>query len=228
MSSVAAGSITKNATDEPFAPSQFSPWCHSRGKRTLDFLMAGALLALALPALLMVAALVRITSSGPTLFRQKRAGRAGIEFELLKFRTMRHDTTGSRITQAGDSRITGVGKWMRARKLDELPQLWNVLRGDMTMVGPRPDLMEFWRRVDAQQRQALQLLPGITGPATIAFRHEEEYLKNIPVEQLPEFYCENLLPRKIRLELEYASSASLLTDIRIMALTALALFIGVD
>lgn len=227
MSITAMGSIQRIEVAEPAIIVQFSTWCHSRGKRALDLFIASVLVVLLLPISAVVALLVRLSSRGPVLFRQLRAG-YGTEFELLKFRTMLCGATGPGITQADDVRITSVGRWLRAWKLDELPQLWNVVRGDMSLVGPRPDLTEYWWRVSADRRRALGLMPGITGPATLKFQREEEYLKNIPPQQLTDFYCEHLLPRKIDLELQYATRAGLRTDIKIIAHTALALILRVD
>ena len=226
MNSTAAASIANSNGSRPAKLEPFSPWCHSQAKRALDLFIAGTLFIFTLPVLALLAVMVRFSSPGPVLFRQYRVGRDGKEFELLKFRTMFHDAAGPRITQANDSRITLTGRWLRACKLDELPQLWNVLRGDMSLVGPRPDLIEYWRHVTADQQRALALLPGITGPATLEFRHEEQYLAQVSPEQLTDFYCKNLLPRKIDLELQYAEHASLHTDLKTIARTAFALISG--
>lgn len=223
---MAAASIPDSNLSRSPAIGQFSPWCHSRAKRALDLFIAGVLFIFTLPLLALIAGLVELSSPGPVLFRQRRVGRNGKEFELLKFRTMFHGMSGPSITQAGDSRITRIGRWLRACKLDELPQLWNVLRGDMSLVGPRPDLIEYWRHVDADHRRALALRPGITGAATLEFRREEQYLAQVSPHELVEFYCENLLPQKIDLELHYAEHASLLTDLKTIARTAFALITG--
>ena len=147
----------------------------------MDLTLATAMLLMLSPLLLAAALAVRLASGKPVIFRQSRVGRNGREFQLLKFRTMavQHSGTGPGITSPGDPRITGIGKWLRRSKLDELPQLVNVLRGEMTLVGPRPDLKEFWRQTSADASQALQLTPGLTGPASIAFRNEEDLLAHV-------------------------------------------------
>jgi len=226
MSSTETPSITRIAANPSCARAEFSPWCHSNGKRALDIFIAAILLAMMLPLLPIIAMLIWLSSPGPVVFRQKRAGRKGKVFELLKFRTMIHGATGPGITQAGDARITRVGRWLRACKLDELPQLWNVVCGEMSLIGPRPDLAEYWRCLSADRLRALELLPGITGQATLEFRHEDEYMKHIPRQDLTRFYCEDILPRKIDLELEYARDAHLIGDLRTLARTAFTLITG--
>jgi lipopolysaccharide/colanic/teichoic acid biosynthesis glycosyltransferase len=223
MSSTEIPSITTTVASPPCARAEFSQWCHSNGKRALDIFVSATLLAMTLPLLAVIAMLVWLSSPGPVVFRQRRAGLKGKEFELLKFRTMIHGATGPGITQAGDTRITRVGRWLRSCKLDELPQLWNVLCGEMSLVGPRPDLMEYWSCLSADQLRALELMPGITGEATLKFPHEDEYLKHIPRQDLTRFYCEDVLPRKIDLELEYARDAHLGTDLKTLARTTFAL-----
>jgi lipopolysaccharide/colanic/teichoic acid biosynthesis glycosyltransferase len=115
-----------------------------------------------------------------------------------------------------------VGRFLRHWKLDELPQLLNVLRGDMSLVGPRPDLPEFWRQLTGEQRRVLQLKPGVTGWATLHFRHEEELLARVPKEQIVNYYLQSVLPQKIALDLEYAQRATFFSDIGILWRTLLA------
>jgi lipopolysaccharide/colanic/teichoic acid biosynthesis glycosyltransferase len=180
-------------------------------------------LLLASPILVLVAAFVKLTSWGPVLFRQKRLGREGAEFELLKFRTMIRDrpVPGPGLTRQGDARVTRVGRVMRACKLDELPQLWNVLRGEMSLVGPRPELAEYIARLRPDQLCAFDLLPGITSPASLKFRREEQLLAKIPPEQLSRFYCQELLPRKVQLDIDYGRTAGPIEDLKLIARTAL-------
>src|SRR5262249_27127164 len=143
-------------------------------RRLLDVTVAGALLLLLSPLLAIVALLVRATSPGPALFRQTRTGRDGRPFVLLKFRTMHAAAAwaGPPITAGADPRITPLGAWLRRTKLDELPQLWNVLWGDMSLVGPRPELPHYvWRYTDAQ-RAVLLARPGLTDPASLAWADE--------------------------------------------------------
>ncbi len=203
---------------------RISNWCGARGKRAFDLLCTvPALVALA-PAMLVIGAAVKLTSGSPVLFRQKRFGRNEREFECIKFRTMR-PSTGAGVTQAGDTRVTRVGRILRKWKLDELPQLINVVRGDMSLVGPRPDLPVFIVELDPSRRKGLALLtPGITGRATLKFRHEEELLANVPPQELHSFYVREVLPRKSDLDLEYASRASLWGDLMILLRTVAAIF----
>lgn len=197
----------------PRARALQSCWCTSRGKRWMDIIVASLGLVLLSPLLSLIALAVRISSGNPVIFRQWRTGRNGREFQLLKFRTMAvRCSEGPRLTQAGDSRVTPIGKWLRKLKLDELPQLVNVLRGEMSVVGPRPDLEDFWKQTAAPIREVLSLIPGLTGAASLAFRDEERLLARLPSEQVSKFYIEELLPMKAQLDLEYAAQATFLTD----------------
>lgn len=164
--------------------------------------------------MMLAALLVRLGSRGPVFFRQKRMGRNGCEFTLFKFRSMRpEDGSGSSITVSGDSRITPVGAVLRRYKLDELPQFWNVLRGDMSLVGPRPKL---------PHHEALHMAcrPGITGVATLAFRREEEFLSGIPEDELEGFYELFVKPAKATLDCDYMASATLVSDLVVLWRTA--------
>lgn len=204
--------------------SAISDWCSAPGKRALDLLCTiPAFVALA-PVMLVIGAAVKLTSGSPILFRQKRFGRHEREFECMKFRTMT-PSAGLGITQAGDARVTRLGRILRKWKLDELPQLINVLLGDMSLVGPRPDLPEFIVELDRSRRMRLALLtPGITGSATLQFRHEEELLAEVPPEELRSFYVHEVLPRKSDLDLDYASRASFFGDMVILLRTVAAIF----
>ena len=196
------------------ARTRVSPWCHSIGKRLFDFLCAVLVLTLLSPFLLLMGILIRLTSPGPALFRQARVGKDGRQFTLFKFRTMAHKPgqAGPGITRQGDVRITRVGRVMRKWKLDEWPQFINVALGDMTLVGPRPDLAEYWAALSAEQRRVLCLRPGITGCATLKFRNEEELLGKVPREQLTSYYLSSCLPKKIHLDWEYAREATFRSD----------------
>jgi lipopolysaccharide/colanic/teichoic acid biosynthesis glycosyltransferase len=201
-----------------------SAWCGSKSKRVLDIILATFALTVTAPVVLMVAIAIRATSRGPVLFRQWRSGLNGHPFQLLKFRTMHTmqmmaAESGPGVTRAGDARITTLGRWLREWKLDELPQLINVLRGEMSIVGPRPDLEEFWRQVPEVERQVLAVKPGITGAATLAFSNEQELLAEIPDSDLVVFYVRDLLPHKARLDCEYAAQANFLSDCRVLLKT---------
>ena len=126
---------------------------------------------------------------------------------------------GPGLTRDGDARVTRIGRWLRKRKLDELPQLFNVLKGEMSLVGPRPDLEEFWSKASLQDRQILELTPGVTGAASLAFCDEERLLAQVSVEQLTSFYLHEVLPQKARLDSEYAARATFRSDCGILLRT---------
>src|SRR5262249_45624673 len=138
-----------------------------------------------------------------------------------KFRTMLHTDINSRpgVTQKDDCRIILIGRWLRGTKLDELPQLINVLRGEMSLVGPRPDLPCFWNKATPDDRRVLVLTPGLTGAASLIFRNKEELLSQVPAAELVDFYIRAVLSRKAKLDLEYAAEASLWSDCRILVET---------
>jgi lipopolysaccharide/colanic/teichoic acid biosynthesis glycosyltransferase len=189
----------------------------------MDIVASTLGLLLLLPVIFVITLAIAINSGRPVLFRQQRVGRNGRNFHLLKFRTMTTETTqnGVGLTRDGDSRVTGIGRWLRRRKLDELPQLFNVLQGEMTMVGPRPDLEEFWSRASNEDRRVLELKPGITGAASLAFCDEERLLAQVSPQQLTSFYLEQVLPQKARIDSEYAMRATFRSDCAILLKTVL-------
>jgi lipopolysaccharide/colanic/teichoic acid biosynthesis glycosyltransferase len=205
---------------------RISDWNYSPGKRLIDLGFAGLALVATFPLALALAALVKCTSRGPVLFRQTRVGKDGHIFQLMKFRTMTQSDkpSGPRVTRKGDPRITRVGRFLRQFKLDELPQLIHVVSGEMSLVGPRPDVPEFWAAADITLREALRVKPGLTGWATLHFRNEEERLAGIPEGEIAEIYINQILPEKAGLDLEYAQRATLSCDLKIMFQTALAVF----
>jgi lipopolysaccharide/colanic/teichoic acid biosynthesis glycosyltransferase len=191
-----------------------SRWALSAIRRALEIVVASLALIALLPVMLCAAIFVRLGSEGPVFFRQRRMGRNGREFILYKFRSMcPKKGSNSSITVSGDVRITPVGALLRRYKLDELPQFWNVLRGDMSLVGPRPKL---------PHHEALHMAcrPGITGVATLAFRKEEEFLSEIPEDQLETFYEMFVKPAKAQLDLEYMRTATLTSDLKVLWRTA--------
>lgn len=192
------------------------------GKRLFDLLLSAALLLLTAPLLLLIAAWVKLDSPGPALFLQQRVGRGGVPFTIHKFRTMRANAGGPGLTIGEDARITRAGRWLRRLKLDELPQLWDVLRGAMSLVGPRPDLPHYVAQYPAELRDiVLSVRPGITDPASLQFRHEAELLAAAADPERE--YRERILPAKLRLSADYVRQASLWTDLKLVARTALLL-----
>lgn len=181
---------------------------------------AAALFGLLLtwPLLLAVAAAIRIRMpDGGVLFRQRRVGQYGKLFTLVKFRTMTVNHGGSCVSVAGESRITPLGAWLRRYKIDELPELWNVLKGDMSFVGPRPDVPGYADRLQGEDRIILTLKPGITGPATLKYRNEEELLAAQPDPQ--RYNDEVIYPDKVRINVEYAKTRSFAGDLKIIMQT---------
>jgi lipopolysaccharide/colanic/teichoic acid biosynthesis glycosyltransferase len=184
------------------------------GKRWLDAAAAFFGLIALSPLILLVAVAVCLDSPGCPFFLQERVGRLGKVFRIIKFRSMRvaaQTSAGPLITATGDSRITRVGKWLRTTKVDELPQLWNVLFGDMSLVGPRPEVAKYTALYFPEQRQVFEFRPGITGPAAIAYANEEELLSRQPDPQA--YYVRVLLPAKLEIDLRYCRTASFATDL---------------
>ena len=172
------------------------------------------------PVLLIVAILIRVKMpGGPVMFIQQRIGRHGRVFSIYKFRTMTVDHSGSSISVKGESRITPLGVHLRRWKLDELPELWNVLRGDMSFVGPRPDVPGYADELKGDDHRMLELLPGITGPATLKYRNEEELLAS--VDDPIRYNDEVIFPDKVRLNLYYLDHYSFLKDLQMIACTLL-------
>ena len=192
-------------------------------KRAMDLALTLAALPLALPLMALLALWVRLDSPGPALYRQPRVGRGGRLFRIHKFRTMRvTDATGPLVTASHDARITRVGRWLRRTKLDELPQLIDVLNGDMSLVGPRPEVPRYMALyAEPVRRQILSLRPGITDRAAIEFRDEERLLAAAADPERA--YVEQVMPIKQRYYLDYVAQRSLGGDLRILWDTARAL-----
>lgn len=192
-------------------------------KRTFDLLASALGLIILSPIFALIALLIRLTSPGPVFYRARRVGQGGREFTLYKFRSMVADADrrGPGITAAGDSRVTPVGRVLRRTKLDELPQLWNVLRGDMSLVGPRPEDPRYVALYTPEQRRVLDVRPGITSLASIEYRNEEAVLHGPDWEQ---HYIHEVMPAKLAIDLRYVQRATLFTDLLIILRTLLALF----
>ncbi|MFN7923985.1 MAG: sugar transferase [Bryobacteraceae bacterium] len=186
----------------------------SVARNLLDRALAAAGLIATAPIGLLAAAAIVIDDPGPVFFRQKRVGRDGQPFELWKFRSMRRNNGGAQITAASDSRITRVGRLLRKFKLDELPQLWNVVRGDMSLIGPRPEVPRYVDERDPVWTRVLSVRPGITDLATLVFRNEEEILAK--AEDPERLYRERVLPDKLALNLEYIGKRNLFVDCKLL------------
>ncbi len=208
--------IAKEYRKSMFLPRYVSEWCTSRSKRYFDLVFSIVALVLFTPLMILIAWAIKLTSDGPALFRQERVGLHQQTFVILKFRTMKHACSladrGSKVTKQGDPRMTSVGALLRRFKFDELPQLINVMRGEMSFVGPRPKI---------PQHECLYMLsrPGITGAATGVFSDEERLLADVP-ENFVEHYVTSILnPEKCRLDAHYIETAKFTTDIRILLRT---------
>ena len=195
-------------------------------KRAFDLLFALVLLVLLSPLLLVFALAVALTSPGGAFFRQVRVGRGGRGFRLLKFRSMRpgSEAQGQLTIGGRDPRITPVGYFLRKTKLDELPQLWNVLVGDMSVVGPRPEVPKYVAMYSHEQRAVLSVRPGITGMASIDYIDENELLARAADPE--KAYIEEVMPAKLALDLRYVRERSFLLDLRIILATVGKVFGG--
>lgn len=192
-------------------------------KPFFDILVSVFSLIILSPLLILIAFLIKATSPGPILYRAERVGKDNELFELYKFRSMTVDAdkAGPKITAQRDARITHVGRWLRKFKLDELPQLINVFKGEMSLVGPRPEDPRYTAYYTPQQKQVLNVLPGITSAASVRYRHEQQMLTGPDWETT---YLQEILPEKLRIELEYLEKCTFISDLAIIWRTFLALF----
>ncbi|CEJ74667.1 sugar transferase [Paraclostridium sordellii] len=190
-------------------------------KRIFDIAVSSIGLIVLLPILIVIAILIKLDSKGPVFFKQKRVGKNKKIFEIYKFRTMVTDAEklGKQITVGADNRITKVGRFIRKYKLDEFPQLINVLKGEMSLVGPRPEVPKYVELYDIYQEQILLVQPGITDYASIKFKNESELLgcSNNPEKS----YVEDIMPQKINLNMKYIKNISLFEDIKLVLSTIL-------
>ncbi len=193
-------------------------------KRTFDLAGAAAGVLVLAPLFLVIALLVRAEDGGPAFFGQRRVGHRGRPFRMWKFRTMVRDaeSRGLPLTVERDPRVTRVGAWLRRLKLDELPQLFNVLVGDMTFVGPRPELARYVALYGAAERQVLELVPGITDEASIRYADEDALLAKAADPE--RFYVDQIIQEKIRINLAYAARATFWTDVGVILATLRHLF----
>ncbi|MGH3136695.1 MAG: sugar transferase [Gaiellaceae bacterium] len=194
-------------------------------KRLVDIAISGALLVLLAPIIVIVCAAIKAESRGGVLYRCRRIGLGGREFLMLKFRKMHDGASGPPLTLSSDARLTRVGRFLTRSKLDEIPQLWNVLRGQMSLVGPRPEDASFVELLEGEYRMILTVKPGITGLSQLAFARESEILDR---EDRIADYVTRLLPQKARLDAMYALNPSFRMDLRILAWTAVAVVLRRD
>lgn len=185
------------------------------------------------PVMLVVAILIMVKMGGPVLFKQQRVGKEGKRFTMFKFRTMKAEHGGSSVSVAGESRITPIGAKLRKYKMDELPELWNVLKGDMSFVGPRPDVPGYADRLQGDDREVLLLRPGITGPASLKYRNEEEMIAEYVAQaktqgdsrseqEIALWYNDNVIwPDKVRINCYYYRRYSFVKDIQMIFCTVL-------
>ena len=191
-------------------------------KRAMDLVVSGGALAVLWPVLLLIALAIKIDDPGPVFYRQVRVGRNGREFRIYKFRTMvvDADKKGLAITVGRDNRITRMGAFLRKTKLDELAQLINVFTGEMSFVGPRPEVPKYVNMYTPYQRQVLLVRPGITDYASIAYRNENDLLAG--AEDPEKMYIDVIMPDKIELNMKYLHEISPLADIRLILSTIIA------
>jgi len=193
-------------------------------KRCLDLILTILGLLVIWPVLFVVALLIKLRDAGPVFFRQERVGRGGRLFRIWKFRTMVVDAEkrGASLTVGQDPRITRMGHWLRKSKLDELPQLFNVLCGEMSLVGPRPEVPRYVAMYTPEQRQVLALTPGITDLASIKYRNESDLLAH--ADDAERVYIEEVMPEKIAINLEYAKHSHIGSDCAVILNTLSKLF----
>ena len=172
-------------------------------------------LVMAAPLIALTAIAIALTSRGPVIFRQKRMGRKGRPFTMYKLRTMLPESAGPQVTAGDDVRVTPVGKFLRKAKLDELPELWNILKGDMSLIGPRPEVPRYVDLGDPMWRLVLEARPGIADPMTLRLRNEEALLVEVEGDR-ERFYLETLLPFKLEGYLDYLQARSWRSDLKVL------------
>jgi len=190
-------------------------------KRGVDIALSGVLLIVSLPLLAVAALAIKLDTEGPVFFCQARVGRNSRRFQIWKLRSMRISGLGRGYTLSEDPRVTRSGRWLRRLKVDELPQLWNVFRGEMSMVGPRPVVPELALEYRQAYKQLLKVRPGLTDPATLKYCHEEQFLLLAPDPLL--YYKTILVPDKLRLSAAYLERANFFSDLGVLSGTAMAL-----
>jgi lipopolysaccharide/colanic/teichoic acid biosynthesis glycosyltransferase len=210
--------VTRREGAQAAAPSLSSPMDRV-AKRLVDVLVAGGLLIVLAPLIGLVAIAIRLESSGPAFYRCRRIGLAGAEFAMLKFRKMVDGATGPPLRASRDERFTRLGRFLAASRLDEIPQLWNVLKGQMTLVGPRPEDPRFVQLRPGAFEAIIRLKPGVTGLSQLAFANESDILD--PDDRMRD-YLRRILPQKLAIDHLYATSWSLWLDLKILGWTLVA------
>jgi lipopolysaccharide/colanic/teichoic acid biosynthesis glycosyltransferase len=193
------------------------PW----GLRVLDLTVVLIALPVLLPLGLITALAVFLDSPGPVIYRSQRIGKGGLVFEMLKFRTMTRDAEGPPLSAAGDERYTPLGRRLALSRLDELPQIWNVLKGDMRLVGPRPEVEGFVAAYAGEYERILSVPPGLTGPAQVEYAWEGEELAKAQAVDRARVYVESILPYKLAIDLDYVDGHGVLGDVALLARTVL-------
>jgi lipopolysaccharide/colanic/teichoic acid biosynthesis glycosyltransferase len=226
LSAADAGLSTSDVVQEPVAGAPAIAQRVSRAaKLTLDVTIAGVALLLLAPVLLVVILMIQLESPGTPFYRARRVGYKGRPLDVLKFRKMAHDAKGLPLTLAGDARLTRIGGFMARTRIDELPQLLNVVRGQMSLVGPRPEDPRFVALHAEDYEQILSVRPGITGWSQLAFADESRILDQAdPVGH----YVDSILPAKVRLDCKYAEHRGIKSDVATMAWTAIAMLSSVE
>lgn len=185
------------------------------GKRAFDLVISILLLLVGIPVWILIALAIKLESRGPVFYTSVRVGRDGQHFTLCKFRSMSQGMPGAAITSSGDPRVTRVGLFLRRTKLDEMPQLVNVLKGEMSLVGPRPEDPRYIALYNPEQRKVLSIRPGITSPAAVAYRREEALLASIGGD-VDESYATRVMPHKLELDLAYVGDRSFFGDLKVL------------
>lgn len=189
-----------------------------RGHRLTDLALTALLLPLLAFPIMLIGLLLFLDSPGPVIYRSRRVGFRGEEFQMWKFRTMSHGSRGPVLASGADRRVTRLGRVLRGSRLDELPQLWNVIRGDMSLVGPRPELPEFVASHSREYERILEVVPGVTGVTQLKFAAVEAHLLS-EQEDPALYYADHLLPRKVVLDRAYAETRTTLGDLRLLLAT---------
>jgi lipopolysaccharide/colanic/teichoic acid biosynthesis glycosyltransferase len=211
--------MSGEATARDADPAVLTSRSSARLIRAFDLTVAIVLTPFALLVGAAIAVIIFVDSPGPIFYHSPRIGKGGERFDMLKFRKMRRDATGAPLTRLRDDRLTPIGEFLVATKLDELPQLWNVLKGEMSIVGPRPEVEEFVNLYPDEYRRILTVVPGITGPAQLEYIEERHLLAD--AHESSRLYAQEILPRKIAVDLDYIRTQSLRRGLAILAHTAL-------